>query len=104
MATASGLRSSEHAVGGGGAPGDAATDEAFGKVAARHVEMAKHAAAFAGRIESRDRLAEGIEHALVGVMHRAALGVRHDRPDLGGMKGRRRYRQHAAGRAAEGGV
>ena len=86
---------------GGLAPGDAAADEAFGEIAARHVEMAEDAAEFAGGIEAGDRLAEGVQHALAFVMGGAALRVGDDGPDLAPEEGRLRDRDHRGRRPAE---
>src|SRR5262249_6930256 len=68
------------------AAGRPAADEAFGQVAAGDVEVAEHAAQLASREQPGDRLAERIEHALLGVVHRAAMGIRADRPDLGAVE------------------
>src|SRR5262245_35187354 len=55
---------------GRGAAGGPAAGEAFGQIAARDVEMTEYAAELAGREQPPDRLAERVEHPLLGIVHR----------------------------------
>src|SRR5262249_44534158 len=95
------LRQSSWIFRGGCASGDAPTDEAFGEVAAGHIEVPEGAAELASGVEARDRRAEGVDDALALVVAWAALGVGHNGPELRHVIGRLGDRHHAAGRAAE---
>ena len=57
-----------------------------------------------GGEEARDRLAERAQNALLAIMHRAAVGIGADGPDLRAVVGRRRDFQHGCRRPSVHGV
>src|SRR5258707_3185085 len=71
------------------APGRPSADEALGQISAGHVEMSEHPSKLAGREQPRNGLAERAQHALLVIMHRAAMGVGAYRPNLCIRVGRR---------------